>query len=302
MKKKIPILEIINFLGVDVIKVFGTIENVFIYYLNKTELVDEFTLDWVNSSNKNKQSIVEESKGKVIIVDKEINFTENIKNQNKTLIVVESPRMAISLIAQEFFIAKDLMGIHSNATIHPDAIIDPTAYISAGCVLGKCSIGAGTILRPNVSVYDNVTIGSNCLIQAGVVIGTEGLGCQRRTDGTLVKFPHLGGVEIGDNVEVGANSQIARGGLSNTIIRNGVKLNGLCFIAHNCVLEENVWITGNTMLAGSVRVKKNTTIFSSVTIREQILIGENVTIGMGSIVTKDVPDGETWYGNPAKKK
>jgi len=78
-------------------------------------------------------------------------------------------------------------------------------------------------------------------------------------------------------------------------------MNGLCFIAHNCHLEENVWITGNTMLCGSVHIGKNTTVFSSVIIRDQRNIGERVTIGMGSVVTKSIPDGETWVGNPARK-
>ena len=79
-------------------------------------------------------------------------------------------------------------------------------------------------------------------------------------------------------------------------------MNGLCFIAHNCHLEKNVWITGDTMLCGSVHVKKNTTIFSNVVVRDQRTIGEGVTIGMGAVVTKDIPDGETWLGSPAKRK
>jgi UDP-3-O-[3-hydroxymyristoyl] glucosamine N-acyltransferase len=102
-------------------------------------------------------------------------------------------------------------------------------------------------------------------------------------------------------VEIGANCQVAKGAFSDTLIENGCKINGLCFIAHNCHLEENVWITGDTMLCGSVHVKRNSTIFSNVIIREQRVIGEKVTIGMGSVVTKNVPDGETWIGAPAHK-
>ena len=111
----------------------------------------------------------------------------------------------------------------------------------------------------------------------------------------------MGGVKIGNDVEIGANSQIAKGSFSDTIIEDGCKMNGLCFIAHNCHLEKNVWITGDTMLCGSVYVKKNTTIFSNVVVRDQRVIGEGVTIGMGSVVTKNVPDGETWVGTPAHK-
>jgi UDP-3-O-[3-hydroxymyristoyl] glucosamine N-acyltransferase len=302
MKKQIAIQDIINFLGNDVIQVLGNIEDRYIHHLKPVESVDEYTLDWVNSTNADKQSIAERSQANIILVDEEISYSENIQSQNKILVRVKSPRLGISMVAQEFFVAKQLAGIHPNATVHPEAVVSSSAYISAGCVLGNCVIGDNTMIQPNVTIYDKVTIGEYCLIQAGAVIGTDGLGCQRLEDGTLVKFPHLGGVDIGNNVEIGANSQIARGVLSNTIIKNGVKMNGLCFIAHNCILEENVWITGNTMLAGSVRVKENTTIFSSVVIREQRTIGRGVTIGMGSVITKDVPDGETWFGNPAKKK
>ena len=303
MKKQIAIQDIINFLGPDVIQVLGNIEDrCYIHHLKPVESVDEFTLDWVNSTKADKQLIAESSKANVLLVDDEIAYSENIQIQNKILIYVKSPRLGISMVAQAFFVAKQLTGIHPDATIDSEAIVSSSAYISAGCVLGNCVIGDNTVIQPNVTIYDKVTIGENCLIQAGVVIGTDGLGCQRREDGTLVKFPHLGGVDIGNNVEIGANCQIARGVLSNTIIKNGVKMNGLCFIAHNCILEENVWITGNTMLAGSVRVKENTTIFSSVVIREQRTIGRGVTIGMGSVITKDVPDGETWFGSPAKKK
>lgn len=127
------------------------------------------------------------------------------------------------------------------------------------------------------------------------------MGCDRKKDGILVKFPHFGGVEICDDVEIGANCQITRGSLSNTIIGSGSKINGLCFIAHNCILSKNVWITGDTMLAGSVTIEDNVTIYSKVIIREQRTIGEGSVIGMGAVVTKDVPPGETWVGNPAKK-
>ncbi len=91
-----------------------------------------------------------------------------------------------------------------------------------------------SIIRANAVIGDGTIIGEDCLIQSGSVIGTDGLGCQREADGSLVKFPHLGGVIIGNMVEIGSNCQIARGALSDTVISDGCKINGLCFIAHNC--------------------------------------------------------------------
>ena len=116
-----------------------------------------------------------------------------------------------------------------------------------------------------------------------------------------MKFPHFGGVIIGNNVEIGANCQIAKGALSDTIIGDGCKINGLCFIAHNCILGKNVWITGDTMLAGSVKIEDDVTIFSKVMVREQVRIGKSAIVGMGSVVTKNIPANEIWLGVPAKK-
>lgn len=300
--KTVKVSDIIQFLGNELISVQGPMnEDLFIDNIPDVNTVTETSLDWVNSVKENKQSIAENSKAKVLVVDEAIQYSSLLETHKKVLLVVKKPRKTMAHIASHFFVAKQEQGIHPSAVIDAHAVIDSTSHIGAGCVVGKAKIGAGTVLMPNVVVYDNVVIGENCLIQAGAVIGTDGLGCVRDSEGKLTKFPHLGGVVIGNDVEIGANCQVAKGAFSDTIIENGCKINGLCFIAHNCHLEENVWITGDTMLCGSVHVKKNSTIFSNVIIREQRVIGEKVTIGMGSVVTKNVPDGETWIGSPAHK-
>lgn len=300
-KKRIPVEDIISFLDKRIITVKGPYEGCFIDNIPDAQHVIETSLDWVNSSKANKQEIAENSSARVLVVDDSIKYTSTLADKGKVLLVVKKTRQIIAEIATQFFVEKKASGIHSSAVISDEALIDPSAHIGAGCVIGKARIGANTVLMPNVVVYDNVKIGDNCLIQAGAVIGTDGLGCVRDEHGKLSKFPHLGGVIIGNDVEIGANCQIAKGAFSDTLIDNGCKINGLCFIAHNGHLEENVWITGDTMLCGSVHVKKNTTIFSNVIIREQRTIGVHATIGMGSVVTKNVPDGETWVGAPAHR-
>ena len=298
----VKVYDIINFLDNELITVVGMLsDDLYIDNIPDINTVESTSLDWVNSSKENKQSLAENSRAKVLVVDESIQHSPILKAQNKVLLVVKEPRKIMARIASHFFVTKQSPGVHSSAVVDTKAIIDCTSHIGAGCVIGKAKIGAGTVLMPNVVVYDDVYIGDNCLIQAGAVIGTDGLGCIRGSEGELTKFPHLGGVIIGNNVEIGANCQVAKGAFSDTIIGNGCKINGLCFIAHNCHLEENVWITGDTMLCGSVHIKKNTTVFSNVIIREQRIIGERVTVGMGSVVTKDVPDGEIWVGNPAHK-
>ena len=300
--KIVKVRDIIRFLGDNVISVYGNVsDDMVIDNIPDANTVTETSLDWVNSSRENKQYLADNSISHVLVVDRTIQYTSVMEKQNKILLVVKKPRGIMAHIASHFFVTKQEPGIHPSAVIDANAFIDGTSHIGAGCIVGKARIGAGTVLMPNVVIYDDVVIGENCLIQAGAIIGTDGLGCVRDAEGKLTKFPHLGGVVIGDDVEIGANCQVAKGAFSDTIIENGCKINGLCFIAHNSHLEENVWITGDTMLCGSVHVKRNSTIFSNVIIREQRVIGEGVTIGMGSVVTKNVPEGETWVGNPAHK-
>ena len=299
--KEIKIKDIVGYLGNRIVNVCGDIEDRIIDNLSDADHVKSTTLDWVNSSKCNKSQIAEESKAECVIVDETVEYSDKARQLRKIYIVVKNPRDAMSLIAGHFFIDKASEGIHPSAIVDSSANVSPSASVGAGCVIGKATIGPGTVLMPNVVVYNDVRIGANCLIQAGAVIGTDGLGCSRDENGRLLKFPHLGGVVIGDNVEIGANCQIARGVLSDTVIEDGCKINGLCFIAHNGHLGENVWITGDTMLCGSVHVGKNTTIFSNVIVRDQKQIGESCKIGMGAVVTKDVHSGETWVGNPAKK-
>lgn len=302
IKKDIAVKAIVDFLGSQVLEIKGNIEGISIDNVADVEHTNATTLDWINHSKTEKEAMALKSPAKVIIVDPTVTYTDEIAKAGKVFIVVNKPRMIIAKVMTEFFLPKYPGCIHPSAIIDDDAQVDPTANIGAGVVIGKAKIGAHTVIKPNVVIYDDVTIGDDCLIQAGAVIGTDGLGCMREADGSMVKFPHLGGVVIGNKVEIGANCQIAKGVLSDTLIKDGCKINGLSFIAHNCILDENVWITGDTMLCGTTRVGKNTTIFSNVIVRDQAHIGEKCTIGMGSVITKDVPDGETWFGAPAKKK
>jgi len=117
----------------------------------------------------------------------------------------------------------------------------------------------------------------------------------------LERFPHIGGVQIEDDVEIGANTCIDRGTLGNTRIRKGAKIDNLVHIAHNVDVGENTAIIANAMIAGSTKIGANTWIAPSACLRDAINIGKDATVGLAALVTKDIPDGELWAGFPARK-
>jgi UDP-3-O-[3-hydroxymyristoyl] glucosamine N-acyltransferase len=301
MQTNIPLKEIIEFLKSEILTIHGNPEGIVVNKLSDPQNVDETTLDWISDRREDKQTLAESSKAKSILVTSEVKYTETILHKGKVLIVVGNPKMAIAKVGNHFFIEKPKPGIHPTAILHPEAEIGKNVTIGPNCVIGKCRIGNNSILDANVVLYNNTTIGNNVRIHSGAIIGSDGLGCEREPDGTLVKFPHLGGVIVEDNVDIGASCQIAKGALSNTIIGKGSKLNVGCFIAHNTTIGNNVWISPKVNIAGSCKIFNNVTIFSGVVIREQTTIGSHSVIGMGTVVTKNVPEGETWVGNPAKK-
>jgi len=115
-----------------------------------------------------------------------------------------------------------------------------------------------------------------------------------------MRWPHLGEVEIHEDVEIGRFTAIDRGSIGNTIIRRGVRIDNLVHIAHNVEVGPDTIVVANTVVCGSVKIGGNCYIGASSVIRHRLTIGDNVIIGMGSVVTKDVPSGECWIGNPAR--
>jgi len=298
----IPLTEIINFLSNDLLEIKGeNADKIVIKYLKEPAEVDEFTLDWINPAKENKQQIAEDTNAKAILVDEEIAYSEIIKTQGKTLIVVKNPKFAIAQIANEFFVEKITPQIHPTASIHSKAKIGKNVFIGPNCIIGNCTIGNNVTIEGNNYIYDRVDIGNHVEIHAGAIIGSEAHNFVEDENGCKIKFPHLGKTIIGNHVVVGANSVISRGVLSDTIIGDNTKIAQLVVIGANNVIHENCAIRANAMTSGSVAINKNSIIAPSVTIRNQKTIGENCFIGMGAVVTKDVPDGETWIGNPARK-
>jgi UDP-3-O-[3-hydroxymyristoyl] glucosamine N-acyltransferase len=301
MDINVSLNKIIEFLSDELIDVYGEPESIIVKHLRDPEHVDEFTLDWINTSKQEKQKVAEASKAKAIIVDKDVVFSEVLRNQGKVLLVVNNPKLAIAKAGNEFFVEKITPEIHPSAIIHPDAQIGKNVYIGPNTVIENCTIGDDTIIDANVHIYSPVIIGKHCTVKSGAVLGGIGFGFEKDENGNLFRFPQIGNLFIGDYVEIGANTCIDRGALSDTVIGDHCKINNLCHIAHNNKIGKNVVITAQVNISGSNVIENGVWIAPNASIRGWLTIGKGATIGMGAVVTKDVPAGETWVGNPARK-
>ena len=181
------------------------------------------------------------------------------------------------------------------ADIHATVRIAPGAVIEDGVAIGE-----GTVVGPNAVLRRGTRIGRWCEIQSAAVIGDAGFGFERDAQNRPLRMIHLGGVRIGDHVQVGALTAIARGALEDTVLEDYVKINNLCHIAHNCRIGWGTIIGACADLCGSVTIGRNCWIAPNCAIRQKIEIGDAAIVGMGAVVVKDVPAGVMVYGNPAK--
>lgn len=218
----------------------------------------------------------------------------------KTLIVTREPRLAFLRLVRRFFVPKAPSGIHPSAVVDPAAEIHPEAYVGALCHIGRASVGQGSVLHGGVFVHDGTRIGRQVVIHSGTVIGADGFGYQRNENGELEKFPHVGGVRIEDDVEIGANCCVDRGTLGDTVLQQGARIDNLVHIAHNVVVGRHAAVIAHAMIGGSTTIGEGAWISPSACVRDGLSIGARTLVGLGAVVVRDVPDGETVMGVPAR--
>lgn len=142
-----------------------------------------------------------------------------------------------------------------------------------------------------------MTIGDNVEVGAGCVIGAPGYSYVRQPDARLEHFPHVGGVVIGDDVTIGANSCVDSGGLGATRIGRGTKIGNLCQIAHNVEIGEDCLLAGRVQIGGGTKVGNQTEIWPSTIISHKLVIGAGCDIKIGSVVVQNLADGAVVSGN-----
>lgn len=243
---------------------------------------------------------------------------------DRATIVVPNADLAMAK-ALEFFVPAPP---RPESGVHPTCVIDPTASVSSSaslgpfCIVGpRVVVGENCILHGHNHLYEDSRIGDDCELHTSAVlrercvlgrrcllhvhasVGGDGFGY--RPDKTeagvkIVKVPHLGHVEMGDDCEIGMNSCIDRGKFGPTVLGDQVKVDNLVQIGHNGIIGNLVVIAGSCGIGGSVTIKDGATIAGGVVLRDHITIGKGATVLGAAVVGFDVPDGETWGGFPAK--
>ena len=236
------------------------------------------------------------------------------------IIRVASPEVALATLLKTYFAGHRPAegGIHPTASIHPSAEVDDEADIGPHVSIGphttvgkracigtnvaigaRCRIGEGTWIFANATLYDLVSLGNGVIVHGGVVIGSDGFG-YFQGDGGAIKIPQVGGVEIGDDVEIGANSTIDRATMGMTRIGRGTKIDNLVQIGHNVVIGDHVTICAQVGIAGSTVVESGTLIGGQAGLSDHIHVGAGSRIGGQAGVTKSIPSGSTVSGYPAR--
>lgn len=241
-------------------------------------------------------------------------------DNEKSFLISNNPYALYARIAQAFSLPlqkKYLPGIHPTASISPgatiskDAYIGPFCHVDDGAVIGdravlishvyvgpNTSIGSDTLLHPNTSIYHSIRIGERCTIHSGCSIGSDGFGYApdfSSAGGEWLKVPQVGRVLIGHDVEIGANTCVDRGALSDTIIEDGCKIDNLVQIAHNVKIGAFTVIAGCTAISGSTTIGKMCVIGGASNFAGHLNIADQTTISGGTNVMKSIEQPEQHF-------
>jgi UDP-3-O-[3-hydroxymyristoyl] glucosamine N-acyltransferase len=218
----------------------------------------------------------------------------------QTLIVVADPRAwfihAVDVLLPGSARPREpAVGVHASASVHADAEVSPSAAIGERVI-----IGPGTRVGPGAVIYADCTIGANCCIGPGAVIGWVGLAYHQGIDGRRAFFPHLGGVRIGDWVDIGAHSCVCRGMLSDTTVGDSAKVGSLVYLSHGTTVGDHAWVSASAAVAGHASIGANAVLGIGAVVIDNVALEPGVIVGGGGVVTRAAKAGEKLVGVPAR--
>ncbi len=266
--------------------------------------------------NTNYTKAMQNSQAGAIFISPEIALPEG-----RNILITDDPSQAFQQVVSLFYpkIPSDFTGIHPTAMIHPSTkieenvtigpyvVIDREAKIGPGTTIeahtfigAESTIGKGCHLHPRVTIREGCHLGNRVIIQPGAVIGGDGFGFTTSKEGVHTKIDQLGGVEIGDDVEIGANTAVDRARFGNTCIKRGSKIDNLVQIAHGVEIGEHNLIAGQTGIAGSTKTGTSVVIAGQVAINGHIQICSGAIIAARSGVMQSIKEPGKYMGEPAR--
>ena len=243
------------------------------------------------SNNKNKAKLAETRAAAVILAP------ENEQLTKLPRIVADNPYAYFARVSQLFNpTVLQPAGVHASAVVSSSAKLGKNVSIGAGCVIGdEVVIGDESCLYPRVVIYPKCVLGKRVVVHAGAVIGADGFGIAP-AEGRWVKIPQIGGVRIGDDVEIGANTTIDRGALDDTVIEEGVKLDNQVQVGHNVRIGAHSAVAGCVGIAGSADIGRHVTIGGAAMIHGHIRIADHVHVSAGTLISRSLSKPGTYTG------
>lgn len=291
-EKKIKASDVARFLNA---KLFG--DDVEIKNIKPIHKLVPNSLSFAKKFNQKYVAYINENPSALIIC-----ATEYEGQIESSYIVSDRPRLDFLHVIKEFFSTKQAPGIHPTANIHPDAEIGENIYIGANSYIGpEVSVGNNTIIKHNVVIIGKTEIGNNCVIKSNAVIGEEGFGFEYNEYGVPDHFPHIGSIEIRDNVWIGAGSTVECATIDKTIIKSNVKIDDLVQIGHNTTIGASTLIMAGSIICGGAEIGRSCWIAPNTSVKEKVKVHDNAYVGLGSVVINDIPANTVAVGNPARE-
>lgn len=261
----------------------------------------EGSLCWMRATGDAGREWLKRSRANIIICS-DMEIPEELLT-NKTVIVVANPHVSFMRVLRNMYGQRYAVspGIHPTAIVSPDAQLGEGVTIEPFARIGRCVIGANSVVKSSAVIHDGARIGANVLIYEFCNIGGDGFGYIKNEKSDLENMLQIGTVVLEDEVHVFPYTNIDRGTLGVTRVGWGTKIDHFCHIGHNTQIGRNNVITPNVTTLGGVRIGDECMIGAGSAFRDGVVVGSHVTVGMGSVVTKNIPDHETWVGVPARR-